>query len=99
MSEYALKDLPAWLGAALDQRVQQVKLATQQMGVTAPITLVFLTEPAEETQEAFDHWNTSCDGCGRHSEEGLFQGHTVFATAARQIVVTFAICRACRERP
>ena len=102
---------PAWLLAAVDQRLALMKEAAHDAGmppgkafgdyelVTTP-----LTEPREgATKAEFDRWDRSCDNCGvfcpKYGEPILYTGHINRELGGARVVITFGACAKCKEMP
>lgn len=87
---------PAWLMAAIDQRIAKVDEA---LGSNIPeaIVMTMLTEPEGDNSE---RWERTCDNCGTFVPEGteFFTG-TVSGKlrTGMPIVITFGSCRACKD--
>jgi hypothetical protein len=100
-------DGPAWLKAALDQRVAKLKDmlpwgVAKAMGMD--VILLGLTEPAEDaTDEERKVWDETCDNCGKHVPGQLYSGRGAYLTGDDEttvtIVVTFGCCATCKEAP
>lgn len=92
---------PAWLQAAVDQRLAFMREKMGPLGLAlikvqhAALLMTPLTEPADETQLAMDHWENSCDNCKKFVPKGLWTGSVQRDLEGIQVVITFGACSKC----
>lgn len=92
---------PAWLTAAVDQRLA---LVAEHIDLTEDVDKIVMTplvDPTEGDQAAMDRWERTCDRCGVYCApaEAFFSGTTTRLLAKVQVVFTFGACRRCKEAP
>jgi hypothetical protein len=88
--------LPAWLEAAVDQRLA---LIDKHLRVTpAPLIITPLAEPPENStalQRA--RWERSCDCCGKYCpypREDFYTGHVQrTAKSGALVIITLGVCK------
>lgn len=92
---------PAWLTAAADQRLA---LADESVGSTAfikglTVIMMTLTDPADESPEAFARWDKSCDNCGKYLPDLLVNAHIERSLYDKPVVIVLGACADCWELP
>lgn len=100
------KDLPAWLSAAVDQRLALMMDTTGGVETFRAyfegkgMVLTPLTEPEEgATEEEHARWDRSCDNCGHYCKPGedFYTGHVHAVQEPITIMISFGVCPACKE--
>ncbi len=89
-------NLPAWLTAAVDQRVA---LLTESGALSAlqeaKLVVTTLKDPPEDTKEALDKWERTCDCCGKDCRnEDFYTSHVSKDVGLFQVVITYGVCSA-----
>jgi hypothetical protein len=92
---------PAWLMAAVDQRIALMdEIAGDLPLLAGDRTLVMtpLTEPKEgATQEEFEAWNRMCDRCGKDCRgSDFYTGHLHRMWKGTKLLFTFGVCPECK---
>jgi len=92
---------PAWLTAAVDQRlalmVETIGEAVQFIDHEVIVTP--LTEPREGASDAeMKHWDFSCDNCGRYCPTRLLVGQVTRELHGKPVMFTYGACPWCAER-
>jgi hypothetical protein len=90
---------PAWVDAAIDQRMAMMEEVAASMPPDFPIILTTLTEPAPFEQ--FDHWERTCDNCGTHCPDDtpFYTGQASRDWHGRQVIISFGACPKCAGVP
>lgn len=95
---------PAWLVAAIDQRVT---LMVNAVGGTLPpekdVIFTHLNEPPEgeaATKADFARWDRTCDNCGRFCEpqDPFYVGTATETVQNATVVISYGVCRDCKEK-
>jgi len=63
--------MPPWLTAKVESRLAELAFAAgldPALLADKPIIMTTLTEPEEDTKEAVDVWERTCDKCGRSGQ-------------------------------
>ena len=101
MSGRVLDKQPAWLTAAIDQRLALVLDNLRGFVADGVPTIVYtpLTEAEDETSEAHALWDKSCDNCRKFMGDQLVHGHSQYKRNSLNVlvVITFGACRDCLE--
>jgi hypothetical protein len=88
---------PAWLVAAVDQRVALMKDHIPPAAFGGyDVVETMLTEPPEgASKETFRRWDESCDHCGTYLPGGLYFGVSKRDIGGHTVSITFAACARC----
>jgi hypothetical protein len=99
-----VKKEPAWLTAAIDQRlalmVEVMGPSTFPLAKNYGVMLTPLTEPEEDaTQAEMDRWDRTCDNCGKDCT-GLefFAGSAMRSAFGTNVCFTFGVCAECVKK-
>ena len=87
---------PAWLTAAIDQRVAKLKHKVPVESLAdIDVVQTTLTDPKDDSKAAFVRWDNSCDNCGAYNPKGLKT--SVIETTVRGIpaVIIVGACKHC----
>ena len=99
------KSEPAWMSAAVDQR-----LALMAEGIPAPaaggldgytVITTPLTEPPEgerATKQDSERWDHSCDNCGVLVRAGMVTGYVERELHGRKVMIFFGSCPDCMKK-
>jgi hypothetical protein len=91
---------PAWLVAAVDQRLAFMKDKMGPGGLAfalkTGLVMTMLTEPDEHASAAQrKRWEHSCDNCGKHCPHDIESAHVMLDVDGGKVVITFGACREC----
>lgn len=89
-----------WMDAKIDQLLARMEEAATPEGVqliseTAPVLVLFLTEPETDTPEGLAHWELACDKCNQIRP--LHSGLTTRQWRGMQVMISFGFCTECRD--
>lgn len=90
---------PAWLVAALDQKVALIQEQMSPFDLPAPIVLTHLSEP-EDTGISAAEWERTCDNCGAYCPPGagFYLGQAVRYLGSTQVLISYGSCPTCVGR-
>jgi len=95
--------MPPWLTAKVESRLAELAFAAgldPALLADKPIIMTTLTEPEEDTKEAVDVWERTCDKCGRYipenGEEMFYTGQIMQELLGRPVLIMFGVCDRCR---
>lgn len=97
-------DIPAWLDAAVDQRLAWAKVRIAQ--IPAPMLKAAVIEtPLKEPPPGTDvaRWDRTCDNCGRFvppsdgEGELFYTGSMVRDVSGVPVVICFGTCKDCKD--
>jgi hypothetical protein len=93
---------PMWLVHKVDQRLaflreQSGGIEAMAIANGAKIIMTFLSDPEDESDEAQERWNHSCDNCGGFGHQN--PGYVMRQVGAIQVVLTFGMCDTCKDMP
>lgn len=105
-----VEEHPAWVTAMVDQRIAlMIEKGALDQAREAGSNLVFsfLNEGDHEmSKEELDHWERTCDHCGRYIPEdapdgpdGFYTGHLTRTVEGIQIILAFGVCGTCTKNP
>lgn len=95
--------IPAWLDAAVDQRITQLQevmpLPVLALVSGANVIFVYLTEPGENpTPDQYEAWQHTCDNCGK-VDPGLRTGHMSRLVEGVVVTIGMGACASCLDAP
>lgn len=98
--------LPAWVQAAVDQRLALLEHAFAEFGVPSvsllatPLIEQHGSGPdGEPTQVELDYWERSCDNCGHYSkpDEEFYTGRISGTLRdGTPVMMFFGVCKSCK---
>lgn len=92
---------PAWLIAALDQKVEMAKMSLKAIDFGEfQVAIMPLVEPlAGASDEEFARWEQSCDHCKKYVPDDLWSGAASREIHGMPLVIMYGVCTACKELP
>ena len=98
MSIHVTKE-PAWLSSLADQRLALIEhtgapAMAKAQGVA--VIMTFLTEPADGSARAMEHWEHACDNCKRYPGDQHGAHVERHARNGVPVVMTFNVCDQCK---
>lgn len=91
---------PAWLTAAVDQRLALMKdtLGADTVVTDFAVMMTPLTEPGEgASKQERDAWEYTCDNCGRYCPTSMWAAHAERAAFGVRVLFTFGVCQQCAD--
>lgn len=90
---------PPWLTAKIDQRLKLLEVVTEATHGSHDMIMTPLTEPATDSKLSAEHWERSCDNCGRFTPKGVvgfYTGHTVrLLPRGVRVFIMYGVCSKC----
>jgi hypothetical protein len=89
---------PAWLTAAVDQRLAMMfEIMDASLLDDLTILFTFLTEPVEGAGPLeMAYWEHACDNCGKFSKDEVLTGTVERVFEGHKVLVQFGACPTCR---